>query len=45
MIRYCPRAMYETFRPGINRMVNSMHAEGLPIPPIPLSDRVAVTTV
>jgi len=38
MIRYCPRAMYETFRPGINRMLNSMIAEGVPIPPIaPLS--------
>jgi putative nucleotidyltransferase with HDIG domain len=33
MIRYCPRAMYETYRPGINRMLRSMVAEGIPIPP------------
>ena len=33
MIKYCPRAVYETFRPGIERMLTSMVADGIPIPP------------
>lgn len=33
MIKYCPRAVYETFRPGIARMLASMVADGIPIPP------------
>lgn len=35
MIRYCPRPMYETFRPGIGRMLKSMEDSGLSIPPFP----------
>lgn len=34
MIKYCPRPMYDTFQPGIQRMLNSMIAEGIPIPPL-----------
>lgn len=33
MIKWCPRPMYETFRPGIGRMLQSMRDEGIPIPP------------
>ena len=35
MIKYCPRPMYETFRPGIKRMLKSMTDEGLSVPPWP----------
>lgn len=34
MIGYCPRPMYETFRPGIERMLDSMRNEGIDIPPV-----------
>lgn len=36
MIRYCPRPMYEQFRPGINRMLDALRADGVPIPPAPM---------
>lgn len=36
MVRYCPRPMYETFRPQITRMVNSMEGMGMAIPPLPV---------
>lgn len=36
MIGYCPRSMYETLRLQINRMVNSMEAIGIAIPPLPV---------
>ena len=36
MVKYCPRSMYETFRPQIDRMVNSMKAIGVAIPPLPV---------
>ena len=36
MLKYCPRDLYEKFRPGINRMVDSLLASGVPIPPAPV---------